>query len=539
MEWKYFRRTLKNIMKNSYITALMLIVALGAKAQHVSTFTSVNPVDIQDSYITIPPTHAFQLLFHSGDALTEGGEVGTWSDFTGFVPVSGSSTEGRLCVNSEFVPGGVSIHDLEFNATTNLWDITASGGVDFSAFNCLIAGGTVANCSGGITPWGTMVTCEENTESFICSYEGYKNFGWNVEIDPVTRTVIDQNNSGTPDKLWAMGRMKHENVCFTADSLISYFGDDNSASGYLYKFVMAQKANLSEGDLFVYVLNEQTLNGQWVQVPNTTVDNRNNTISISQGLGATPYDRIEDVEIGPDGKIYFASTGADRIYRLNQDGSSFEVYADNIDVTIAYEGGTKTVRFDSPDNLCFDNLGNLWVNQDGGNNYLWVIDADHTLASPKVRMFANTPKGCESTGITFTPDFRYMFLSIQHPDATNAATQTDAADQNVVFSKDATLVIARSEYLGAPSRVADAQIFDAQKCFVDMDGRLFSSFISRVHGQATVEVVDMAGHVVRTTALPVHIGLNNFHVNMNGVAKGAHVLRVALGDRAFSTKFVR
>jgi len=521
--------------------AIFLISALAVQAQHISTFTSVNPVDIQDSYVTIPSTHAFQLLFQSGDALTEGGTVGTWSDYTGFLPTNGSSTEGHLCVNSEFVPGGVSIHDLEFNAGTNLWEIRSSGGVDFSAFNCLIAGGTVANCSGGITPWGTMVTCEENTESFICSYEGYRNFGWNIEIDPRTRTVIDQNNNGTPDKLWAMGRMKHENVCFTADSTTSYFADDNSASGYLYKFVMTQKANLSEGDLFVYVLNQQTLNGQWVQVPNTSASDRNNTISLSQGLGATAFDRVEDVEIGTlDNKIYFASTGANRIYRLDQDGSNFEVYVDNVDFDINFGSGTKAVRFSSPDNLCFDDLGNLWVNQDGGRNYFWVIGANHTAADPHVRIFANTPAGCESTGTTFTPDFRYMFVSIQHPDVANSETQTDVADQNIIFNRDATLVIARNEFLGAPASVTDEkQLFQSLKCFVDMDGRLFNSFVSQVHGRATVEVLDMSGRTVRTTALPVHVGLNNFYVNMDGVAKGAHVLRVTLGNRAFSTKFVR
>ena len=209
-------------MRKSILLAILLPVN-AAFAQHISEFTSVNPVDVQDDYVTIPSTHAFQLLFQSGDPLTEGGTVGTWSDYTGYLPIDGSSTAGYLCVNSEFVPGGVSIHDLQFNAESNLWEVTSSGGVDFSAFNCLIAGGTVANCSGGITPWGTMVTCEENTESFICSYEGYRNFGWNIEIDPATRTVIDQNNDGTPDKLWAMGRMKHENVCFTGDSLVSYF----------------------------------------------------------------------------------------------------------------------------------------------------------------------------------------------------------------------------------------------------------------------------------------------------------------------------
>lgn len=526
-------------MKHLSLASVAVALATSVTAQHISDFTSVNPVDIQDQYVTLPPSHAFQLLFQSGDNLTEGGSVGTWSDYTGYLPIDGSSEQGYLCVNSEFVPGGVSVHDLQFNQTTNLWDITASGNVDFDAFNCLGQGGTVANCSGGITPWGTMVTCEENEISLFCTSQGRSTFGWNIEIDPATRTVIDQDGNGSPDKVWAMGRMKHENVCFTADSLISYFGDDNSASGYIFKYVMDEKANLSSGSLYVYVLDNQTFNGTWVQVPNQSASDQDNTINLATGLGATAFDRVEDVEIGPDNKVYVVSTGADRIYRLNQDGTDFEIYVDNVDFEIDYGSGTKMVRFDSPDNIVFDNQGNLWVNQDGGNNYLWVIGANHSAQSPDVRIFANTPRGCESTGTTFTPDYKFMFLSIQHPETSNTASQTDVADQNVVFNKDATMVIALSGDLGGPSSVAEEDLFSGQTTFIDASGLLNLGFYSLVHGKSTVEVFDMGGKLIRSAQLPVHVGKNNFVLSLEGVAKGTHIATVTIGNQGFSKKFVK
>lgn len=528
-------------MRKSLLLALCLPAGT-AFAQHISEFTSVNPVDIQDQYITLPETHAFQLLFQFQDPLTEGGTVGRWSDFTGYVPVDGSSTEGHLCVNSEFVPGGVSVHDMTLNPETQLWEISSSGAVDFSAFNCLVAGGTVANCSGGITPWGTMVTCEENVESFICNYEGYRNFGWNIEIDPVTRTVIDQNSDGTPDKLWAMGRMKHENVCFTMDSTASYYADDNSTSGYVFKFVMHQKANLASGDLYVYKLDFTTMSGEWVLVPNTSKSDRNNTIDICAGLGATPFDRVEDVEIGTmDDKVYFASTGANRVYRMNQDGTDFEIFVDNVDFDIDFGSGTKSVRFSSPDNLVFDDLGNMWVNQDGGNNYFWVIGPDHTAASPKVRVFANTPAGCESTGTTFTPDFKYMFVSIQHPDVSNSEVQLDVADQNVTFDRDATLVVARKEHLGIASTSINEQteIFIAPKTYTDRDGLLTITFSSLMHGKAEVQVLDMNGSIVRNMNVPVHVGLNQLRMDLRGTAAGTYVTTLSMNGKGFSNKFVR
>lgn len=546
-------------MKHGSLLFLGLGLSLTTNAQHISEFISVNPLEVQDQYVTIPESHAFQLLFQAGDPLTEGGDVGVWSDFTGYLPIDGSSEQGYLCVNSEFVPGGVSVHDMQFNSTTNLWDITSSGSVDFDDFSCNALGfiplpGTVINCSGGITPWGTVVTSEELSDlddvqevigidipgiiTGSCQYEDYEVYGWNIEFDPATRTVMDYDNSGSPDKVWGMGRMRHENACFTADSATSFFGEDNSASGYLFKYEMDEKANLSSGDLFVYVLDPQALTGTWVQVPNQTKDDKNNTIALAANLGATAFDRIEDVEIGIDDKIYFSSTGANRVYRLNQDGTGFEIYVDNQDFDIGYGTGTKTVRFSSPDNLVFDDLGNLWVNQDGGNNYLWVIGAGHSTQNPDVRIFANTPRGCESTGTTFTPDFKYMFVSIQHPEQQNSDTQTDVADQNVIFNRDATLVVALNSNLGAPESVEE-KVFKGQSTYIGIDGMLHLSFYSLAHGKSTIELFDLSGKLIRSSQLPVHVGKNNFVLSLDGTSDGGHIVRVTMGDQTFSKLFVK
>ena len=64
------------------------------------------------------------------------------------------------------------------------------------------------------------------------------------------------------------------------------------------------------------------------------------------------------------------------------------------------------------DNLAFDNDGNLWVMQDGGDFYIWVVKNGHTQASPDVEIFGITPAGAEPTGITFTPDNKYLFMSV-------------------------------------------------------------------------------------------------------------------------------
>ena len=151
--------------------------------------------------------------------------------------------------------------------------------------------GTFGNCAGGTTPWGTILSGEENfngyfrspgtseadaryglaDEATVRGWEqidprfdartpGFENevnhFGWIVEIDPM-------DPSSTPRKHTAMGRFKHEgaNVILAENGrAVAYMGDDERFD-YLYKFVSrdahadGDRAHnltlLENGDLFV------------------------------------------------------------------------------------------------------------------------------------------------------------------------------------------------------------------------------------------------------------------------------------------------
>ncbi|MGC5169420.1 PhoX family protein [Microbacterium sp. DT81.1] len=151
--------------------------------------------------------------------------------------------------------------------------------------------GTLGNCAGGTTPWGTILSGEENFDGYFAwnaeapgharysststtststgweTYDprfnahdaGYVNepnrFGYIVEIDPYDPDSV-------PKKHTAMGRMKHEgaNVYVSKDRrVVAYMGDDQR-NDYLYKFVSKNKISasraknmtlLSEGDLYV------------------------------------------------------------------------------------------------------------------------------------------------------------------------------------------------------------------------------------------------------------------------------------------------
>ncbi len=419
-----------------------------ATPNHIGCFTSVQP-SAQTPLLVYPTgTHTFQRIIKTGDPLTFGGTLNVNNDFTNYVPINGSSKRGALAINHETDPGGVSIIYISFNDSTGLWRKDSSGAVNFGAAGLVK---TARNCSGGLTPWMTTVTSEETYTTGDANADGYEDIGWHIEIDPLTRQVKDYNNDGIKDKLWAMGRMSHENVVFKNDSLTAYFGEDGGSQG-VYKFVAFQKMRMDSGTL--YVLQRNGSSGNWIVVPNTTQAQRNTVSSVISGLGGTNFNGVEDVEINPlNGMIYFTSKGNSIIYRFTDNGttvSNFENYVGNnsVNYNINYGSGSANESWATGnDNLAFDDLGNLWVNQDGSRNHWWVVRPDHTPANPKVELFATTPSGSEPTGLTFTPDFKYGFISFQHP-GSNTQKQVDAAGDSIQFNTHTTIVFANKNNLG-------------------------------------------------------------------------------------------
>lgn len=457
--------TIDAYLKNSTVVVPPVSSCTGT---HISCFTSIVPTT-QTSKLIIPVEHKYQLILKEGDNYTEGGGmVGGLNDFTAYVAKNNSSTDGYLSVNHETNPGGVTMAEVNYNTATKLWQLTKSRAVSFSAPSLVQ---TIRNCSGGITPWGTVVTAEESVTANDINADGYKDYGWLVEIDPATAQVMSHNQAGTKDKLWQMGIMNHENVVINDAGTTAYYGEDGGTH-MVYKYVMDTPNNLASGNLYVLKLdqglsggNPVGTTGQWIQIPNKLQADQNNTASLAQSAGGTSFNGVEDVEISPlDGKIYFTAKGLDKVYRMTDNGmtlSNVETFVGGASTTYSFNTaqGVKTEAWgDGNDNLTFDELGNLWVLQDGGKNYIWVISPDHTAANPKVRLFASMPAGSEPTGLTFTPDKKFGFFSIQHPNST-ISTDVDATGNTVDYrGKSATVVVALQQFLGTSGSLGTVEI---------------------------------------------------------------------------------
>ncbi|MCS0787747.1 DUF839 domain-containing protein [Cytobacillus firmus] len=312
--------------------------------------------------------------------------------------------------------------------------------------------GTFANCSGGMTLWGTVLSAEENFES--TSKDAGLNethYGWIVEIDP-----FDPNFK--PRKHTALGRFNHENaaVGLTNDNrVVVYMGDDKK-DACVYKFISKNKYVKSRGKANADLLEEGTLyvanmgSGKWVPL---TINNVQKAVKGNADLlkkfqtqadvavhcheaallvGGTPTDRPEDVEISPfDKTVFIAHTNNDKhgnfhghITRFIEEGDDLGALTFDFEI---FAAGGKQSGFSAPDNLTFDSLGNLWTVTDMSssklntgiythfaNNGMFVIPTIGKNTGEAFQ-FASAPAEAELTGPSFTPNETTLFLSIQHP----------------------------------------------------------------------------------------------------------------------------
>ncbi len=237
--------------------------------------------------------------------------------------------------------------------------------------------GTLNNCGGGVTPWGTYLTAEENFDQYFANNNGVMHemakaanthfgvrdeggrrpwsrfhrrfdlnyepneinkFGWVVEIDPLGPYTI-------PKKRTALGRFKHEAAATTlsaAGNAVVYSGDD-ARFEYVYKFVSTgtydgNKRNastlLDSGTLHVAKFNDDG-SGDWMPLVHGEgpLDMSNGFASqadillfprqAADLLGATQMDRPEDVDINPvTGKVYVALTNNTRRTAGSEDAAN-------------------------------------------------------------------------------------------------------------------------------------------------------------------------------------------------------------------------
>ncbi len=488
----------------------------GAPRDPSLPFAPIKPV--ADDGVVLPRGFKYDLVAAWGDDIGNG-KVGFNHDWIGYYPVDGlekgfdinaisygflnksaSSTDGILVINHEYVNPlfvslyttgdktkeqiaaeqdnvGMSVIRVKRDAKTGNWTtvvgdplnrrITATTEMMLTGpAKDLDAGpkciGTMGNCSGGTTPWGTALSCEENVQEYAApapdglgwdaAIYGKRHHGWVVEVDPYDPKAIIRKHT-------AMGRFRHENVAIRIGdngSVVAYMGDDR-ADSCVYKFVAdrvfdpddrtANMSLLEAGGLYAADFSR----GAWVlldydsqpalkdakdkdgkPVFTSQADVLANAPAAALALRATPVDRPEDIEIHPtDGSVYIALTNNTghgnfhgQIIRLAETDN--DPISESFEWSVFATGGPQS-GFSSPDNLVFDGEGNLWMVTDisssrvnkgiykfQGNNGLFFFRTSGPYAGIAYQ-FASGPNDSELTGPCWTPDGRTLFLAVQHP----------------------------------------------------------------------------------------------------------------------------
>jgi hypothetical protein len=329
-------------------------------------------------------------------------------------------------------------------------------------------GGTRTNCAGGVTPWGTWLSCEEVGSDTISN--GLKRHGYVFEVP------ADGVSDAVP--IIGMGRFRHEAVAIDPTNGVVYQTDDDSGKSGFYRYIPTDTAGASgvkgrlgslanggtlqmakvKGRNNVVLVNApnarigQVFELEWIDIANpdanrgtaTPLDPAAATISNACGpfiqgwaQGGLRMNRGEGIWYH-DGAMYIIDTSGN-----NGTGVLWELDLEAQTLECIYASPSATIG-NMVDNVCVSPRGGILMCEDGGGTVaaagqriMGLTPAGDTyefarnnctLELPQVTAAGKDPRnagdrrGAETAGVCFDPTGRFMFLNIYTPGITVAIT---------------------------------------------------------------------------------------------------------------------
>lgn len=282
--------------------------------------------------------------------------------------------------------------------------------------------GTIRNCAGGPTPWGSWLTCEETYES---REEGRneQNHGYVFEV-PASAKI----KRAKPVALKAMGRFNHEAVAVDPETGIVYETEDRH-DGLIYRFIPNKPGKLSAGGKLqalaikgeksfdtrnwegTTVEQGKPLDTEWIDLEN--VDSPDDDLH-SRGFeqGAARFARGEGMWYG-NKEIYFACTNGGKekqgqVFRYIPESGKLDLFAEPNDKELLRHC----------DNLTVSPWGDVVLSEDNSSPRIVGI----TPGGEIFHIGHNVGYDSELAGVVFSPSGKTLFVNIQHAGLTLAIT---------------------------------------------------------------------------------------------------------------------
>ncbi len=317
---------------------------------------------------------------------------------------------------------------LPGGTTTLIYDLK-SGRVESQY---LSLSGTIRNCAGGITPWDSWLTCEENVTK--AGDNVGKDHGYIFEVPSAHKGLV------TPVPLKDMGRFNHEAACVDPRTGIAYLTEDRDDS-LLYRFIPNAKGEYAKGGRLEALVIDgvadsrnwtapsitrgQDLRVRWIPLDNPEAPD-DDLRKRGSAAGATLFARGEGIWWGK-GEFHFTCTDggaikAGQIFRYRpsvNEGFAGESDAPGM-ISLFYES-SDLAAYNYGDNLCVMPTGHLMVCED---QYTDIVDNHLRGITPdgKAYIFAKSRVQTEFAGACFSPDGSTLFVNFYAPTMTLAIT---------------------------------------------------------------------------------------------------------------------
>ena len=334
--------------------------------------------------------------------------------------------------------------------------------------------GTVRNCAGGVTPWGTWYTCEETFINAGAAWTAGTNTGtYAKDHGYVFEVLPGDSKHQLPKPIKAFGRYEHEALAVEPSLQRVYLSEDASGpTGLFYRWTAPHGVRLREGAAswlgdtagkleamqirlddgsvlpdVAYLTSAQIgrpFKVSWIEVPDRDARTTPTRKQFADGT-VTRGKKFEGVWSTGKG-CYIVNSFAFADADLPADATRhdgmvwFYDYSDQTITLVTYfphnpaaEGEGvfpkyADLTFDGPDNVTVTPWGTLVLAEDGvkASHVLSSVPGGPTYAIARNQISNGTSNGAptysEFTGPTFSPDGKVLFVNIQVPGITLAIT---------------------------------------------------------------------------------------------------------------------